>query len=164
MRLLTDFAQSFDSGITVTIGAAPRQPIEGSLGCFSQPLMIGSFGPRMLRLTAQYADLWNTAYLSQPATLTKPRQALWEACQEMGRDPATLSITALVALGYPDLVAQMPEFENGVLTGSTDEIAAALRSYAQMGVAHLMFHLAPHTSEALARLAEAILRYRESKN
>ncbi len=26
------------------------------------PLMVGSFGPQMMRRTAQYADMWNTAY------------------------------------------------------------------------------------------------------
>ena len=38
------------------------------------PLMIGSFGKRMLRLTAKYADLWNTCYLGCVDTLIKPRQ------------------------------------------------------------------------------------------
>lgn len=49
------------------------------------PLMIGSFGKRMLRLTAKYADKWNTGYLGQPDTLVKPRQEMLEACQETGR-------------------------------------------------------------------------------
>src|SRR5512132_4261374 len=32
------------------------------------PLLVGSEGPRMLKLTAQYADLWNTGYMGKPET------------------------------------------------------------------------------------------------
>src|SRR5512146_1755837 len=49
--------------------AAAAPPKEGP------PLLVGGFGPRMLKLTARYADLWNTTYLGQPETLLKPRQA-----------------------------------------------------------------------------------------
>src|SRR5258708_1792220 len=35
------------------------------------PLMVGSEGPRMLKLTAQYADLWNTGYMGKPAPMPK---------------------------------------------------------------------------------------------
>src|SRR5262245_52856257 len=33
---------------------------------FGPPLLVGGEGPRMLKLTAQYADLWNTGYMGQP--------------------------------------------------------------------------------------------------
>src|SRR5271154_2732369 len=36
------------------------------------PLQIGGEGPRMIRLIAQYADLWNTGYTGQPETMTAP--------------------------------------------------------------------------------------------
>jgi probable F420-dependent oxidoreductase len=121
------------------------------------PLMVGSFGPRMLQLTARYADIWNTCYYSQPGTLLKPRQDLWDACAAVGRDPSTLPVTAAVALYFPDLWrGPAPEFENGVLTGSAEEIAAAIRGYQQMGVQHLMFHVIPANPKGLARLAEAV--------
>lgn len=68
------------------------------------PLMVGSSGPRMMRLTAQYADMWNTAYLHHPDSLTEPLSKLHAACAEVGRDPSTIEITVLVALAYPDLV------------------------------------------------------------
>src|SRR4030042_2355604 len=51
------------------------------------PLMIGSFGKRMLSLTARYADLWNTGYLGRPESLNQPRQEMMAACNEAGRDP-----------------------------------------------------------------------------
>jgi alkanesulfonate monooxygenase SsuD/methylene tetrahydromethanopterin reductase-like flavin-dependent oxidoreductase (luciferase family) len=125
------------------------------------PILIGSFKPRMLRLTAQYADLWNTGYLSQPGGLIKPRKALWKACREVGRDPASLPITGMVSLAYPDLMGLDKPTRRGSLTGSTQEIAAALAEFASLGAVHLMFHLIPSTGAAFERLAEAVEIYRK---
>ena len=137
---------------------APRGPRPDGL-----PLMVGSFGPRMMRLTAQYADIWNTAYLHRPASLSAPRAQLEAACAEVGRDPATLEVTALVALGYPDL-GDLPAFMKEYLTGSVEEVAVALHAYARMGVTHLMFHVAPYTAEALSRLAQSVELYRQGES
>ena len=124
------------------------------------PLMVGSFGPRMLRLTARYADMWNTAYLHRPASLNEPRAQLEAACADVGRDPATLDVTALVALGYPDL-GDLPKVAEEYLTGSEEEVAVALQDYARMGVTHLMFHVEPHKAEALSRLAASVELYQQ---
>jgi probable F420-dependent oxidoreductase len=121
-------------------------------------LMIGSFGPRMLRLTAQYADIWNTAYLHQPESLDEPLQQMKTACAEVGRDFATVEVTAGMALGYPDL-ADLSNFMEH-LSGSTEEIAQVLLEYDRRGVSHLMFHIAPHRTESLDRLTEAMKLYR----
>ena len=123
------------------------------------PLLIGGSGPRMLRLAAQYAEMWNTAYLSVPASLVAPYTQLEAACAEVGRDPATLAVTATIALSYPELGvpdSAMTEY----LVGSTEEIVAALHGYEQMGVSHLMFQCYQHNETALAWLAEAVQEYR----
>ena len=120
------------------------------------PLMMGSFGPRMMRLTAQYADMWNTG------SLNESRGRMEAACAEVGRDPATLDVTVLTALGYPDLGdLHLSEFMQEYLTGSVEEVAGVLQDYARMGVTHLMFHVAPHTAEALSRLAASVELYRQ---
>jgi probable F420-dependent oxidoreductase len=124
------------------------------------PLLVGGEGPRMLRLTAQYADLWNTGYMGKPETMAEPLARIEAACREVGRDPATLGITALIGLWFPDLQAEKPGFFNNPLTGTVQEIAAAMRDYAELGVQHLMFQCAPYTSEARQRLAEALQLYR----
>jgi probable F420-dependent oxidoreductase len=135
----------------------PRGPRGGG-----PPVLVGGLGPRMLRLTAQYADLWSpTAYLSAPRSFVEPHAKLCAACTEVGRDPTTLGLTALVALAYPDLEEPepsplIPEY----LSGSTEEVAAAMHGYEQMGVSHLMFHCAPYTATVLERLAEAVQMYR----
>ena len=78
----------------------------------------------------------------------------------MGRDPATLEVTGLVALNYPELGEPYP-FTSHFLSGSTEEIAIAIQEYEQMGVSQLMFHCDPYNTAALARLAEAMQMYRK---
>lgn len=124
-------------------------------------LMVGSEGgPRMLKLTAQYADLWNTGYMGKPETLTERRAKAEAACREIKRDPATLGITTLIGLWYPDLQTNKPKFFDNPLTGTVREIAAAIRGYAELGVEHIMFQVEPYTTEARERLTEALKLYR----
>ncbi|HZM79939.1 MAG TPA: LLM class flavin-dependent oxidoreductase [Candidatus Limnocylindrales bacterium] len=124
------------------------------------PLLIGGEGPRMLRLTAQYADLWNTGYIGEPETMAEPIARIEAACREVGRDPATLGITALVGVWFPDLQAQKPGFLTSPLTGTAAELAEAIRGHAQLGVQHIIFQCAPYTPEARQRLSEALRLYR----
>jgi alkanesulfonate monooxygenase SsuD/methylene tetrahydromethanopterin reductase-like flavin-dependent oxidoreductase (luciferase family) len=125
------------------------------------PLMVAGDGPRMLRLAAQHADLWNAAYMTHPGSLAAPRAKLEAACAEAGRDPATLGVTALVALNYPDLGEPGGSIDEW-LSGSIEELAKAMRGYEQLGVTHLMFHCALYTMTALERLGQALRMYRGS--
>ena len=124
------------------------------------PLLVGGEGPRMLKLTAQYADLWNTGYMGQPETMTEPLARIEAACREVGRDPATLGITAFIGLWFPDLQARKPSFFANPLAGTVQEIAAAMRGYAELGVQHIMFQYEPYTPEARKILTEALQLYR----
>ena len=128
------------------------------------PLLSGGEGPRMLKLTARYADLWNTGYMGQPETMAEPLAKIAAACREVGRDPATLGITALIGLWFPDLQAQQPSFFDTPLTGTVPEIAAAMRGYAELGVQHIMFQCAPYVPEAVQRLTEALQLYRRMED
>jgi alkanesulfonate monooxygenase SsuD/methylene tetrahydromethanopterin reductase-like flavin-dependent oxidoreductase (luciferase family) len=124
------------------------------------PLLIGAEGPRMLRLTAQYADLWNIGYLGVPETLAEPRARIEAACGDVGRDPRTLGITVLIGLWFPDLEPTKPAFLDQPLTGSPEDIAAAMRGYEELGVEHLMFQCEPYVPEAIERLTDALRLYR----
>jgi len=123
-------------------------------------LMVGADKPRMLKLTAQYADLWNTGYMGKPETLADRRAKIEAACRETKRDPATLGVTALIGLWYPDLQANKPSFFDNPRTGTVEEIAAAMRGHAELGVRHIMFQVEPYTPEARERLTEALHLYR----
>ena len=124
------------------------------------PLMVGGDRPRMLKLTAKYADLWNTGYMGKPETLADRRARIEAACREIKRDPATLGVTALIGLWYPDLQAKKPSFFDNPLTGSVQEIAEAMSGYAELGVQHIMFQCEPYTAEARRRLSESLKFYR----
>lgn len=125
------------------------------------PLMVGSRGPRMLRFTAQYADIWNIDGCNQPELLEEPLVQMKAACAEVGRDLSTLEITARVTIAFPD-IGQPPAWMDNYLSGSDEEIATAIKQYEALGVSHLMFHCGPFNMESLAQLASAMELYRNT--
>jgi alkanesulfonate monooxygenase SsuD/methylene tetrahydromethanopterin reductase-like flavin-dependent oxidoreductase (luciferase family) len=127
------------------------------------PLLVGGEGPRVLRLAASYADLVNVGYMGGPGTMDGPLARIDTACKQAGRDPATLGVTALIALWFPDLQPDKPGYADSPLTGTPEEIAGALRGYAELGVQHVMFQCAPYTQESLRRLTEALRLYRAAE-
>ena len=125
-------------------------------------VLIASKGPRMLQLTARYADSWNSAWFGNPTQLGPRRADLEQACGEVGRDPQTLEVTAGVQVAYPDL-GDVPDGTDNAekfLTGSAEEIAAGLREYDELGVGHIIVNLMPNNAAAQARFAEALKVYR----
>ena len=52
------------------------------------PLVLGAFGPRMLKIVAKYADTWNA--FGTPQEMRERNQMLDDYCHEIGRDPDTL--------------------------------------------------------------------------
>jgi probable F420-dependent oxidoreductase len=137
----------------------PRGPRPGG-----PPILIGAAGPRMLGLTARWADAWNTCWLGLPTKLPERRAELHEACAAAGRDPATLEVTVGVTVGVPDpnepATDDEPADPDKVLTGTADEIAAGLRAYQAEGAGHLICSLAPGDRAALDRFLLAVERYR----
>jgi probable F420-dependent oxidoreductase len=137
----------------------PRGPRPGG-----PPILVASSRPRMLRLTARYADSWNTAWLGLPTKLAERRAALESACAEEGRDPSTLAVTVGVSVHYtaPGQSLEKPPAPDKALFGSAEDVAAGLRAYAQQGVAHVICSLEPATPESVEWLAEALRIYRAS--
>jgi alkanesulfonate monooxygenase SsuD/methylene tetrahydromethanopterin reductase-like flavin-dependent oxidoreductase (luciferase family) len=56
------------------------------------PIMVGAFSPKMLRLTAKYADWWNVSSTSL-AGYRPMVERLEQYCLELGRDPSTIRKT-----------------------------------------------------------------------
>ncbi|HEU0114709.1 MAG TPA: TIGR03560 family F420-dependent LLM class oxidoreductase, partial [Thermomicrobiales bacterium] len=52
------------------------------------PLLVGGSGPRMLRLAARHADVWNA--VGVPDDVRTVNRRMNEACRVEGRDPASL--------------------------------------------------------------------------
>jgi alkanesulfonate monooxygenase SsuD/methylene tetrahydromethanopterin reductase-like flavin-dependent oxidoreductase (luciferase family) len=117
----------------------------------------------MLRIAARYADAWNGGYVAHPAELDQLRAALMEACAEVGRDPATLAITAELKVAYPDLAPPPAFFEDRYATGSSEEMASTLRAFDDAGFVHVMCHCSPNIPKAVERLGGAIDAYRATR-
>ena len=114
------------------------------------PLLVGTRGARMLRLTARGADLWNGWLVTQgndPALVAPLREALDTACVEIGRDPATLARTVGVRVDQVGGGTTWPLPE--AIGGTPEEIASALRAFAREGISHLQVMLTPSTLAAV---------------
>jgi hypothetical protein len=99
--------------------------------------------------------------MGSPDTMASPLAKIEHACSEVGRDPATLGVTALIGIWFPDLQPRKPSFVEDPLIGTVQEIAAAIGGYTELGVQHIMFQCEPYTLEARQRLTEALRTYRD---
>lgn len=126
------------------------------------PILIGSFKPRTMRLTARYADLWNTCWLGDTSMLPERRAALDEACAAEGRDPASLPSTVGIMVAGPG--NRRGSLDPGralggpsrVLSGPIEDVAAGLRAHQGQGVAHAICSLDPATTATVDWLADAL--------
>jgi probable F420-dependent oxidoreductase len=114
----TTFAGEF---YNFTDAPADPKPVQAPL-----PLLVGTRGPRMLRITARHANEWNTWHAPD---LADRIQALAEACEKTGRDPATMwrSVNALIDLG-----GSAPP-SGRTLAGSAQQLIDQLGQYAGLG-------------------------------
>ena len=129
------------------------------------PLLVGSSGKRMLRLTAQYADGWN-AWVDKsdnsPAGIAPLRAAVDAACAVVGRDPATLWRSSAVLVQVNGAVPFTPgsvgwRFWRGPLhAGSAEQLAAVFRAYADEGISHLQVGVNPSTVAGIEQLAPVL--------
>jgi alkanesulfonate monooxygenase SsuD/methylene tetrahydromethanopterin reductase-like flavin-dependent oxidoreductase (luciferase family) len=119
------------------------------------PLLVAATGPRMLRLTARYADAWNTAWFGLPDERLRQRMAALEtALQHEGRDPSKLRRTVGAKVLDADL--RNSDVEESGLAASTDALARAIEVYEALGFDDLIVGLRPQTKRSLDRLAEAL--------
>ena len=128
------------------------------------PILVAAEGPRMLELTARHADAWNLAWFGLPdERLARIRGELAQACERVGRDPATLRITVGITVRYSNVAfgatdAKAPT--SPALSGTPDEIAAGLAAHAVAGADHVIAALEPATPATLAVFTQAVARYR----
>ena len=123
------------------------------------PIMIGSVGPRMLRLAAELADAWNawaTETGNTPEGYAHQAQRVDDACTAFGRGrPIARSVNVMV-----DLPGRVGEPRDGVppLTGSSDDIAAGLRRYHEAGADEVQVWLNPLNPSAVASFGDILQR------
>jgi len=112
------------------------------------PIMVGAFRPRMLQLTAKYADWWN-ASSSWLRIYQRMSGQLERACAEVGRDPASVRRTwcggiaiartqkQAEALAGTRINAQAEDSDFGFV-GTPPQVIEQMRAFTDLGVDYFM--------------------------
>ena len=125
------------------------------------PILVGSPSPRVLRLTARLADGWSW---DAPMVSYQPAyDELLRACDEVGRDPASIWLTAGADVDFPDdpadFVAEYPQpyypdFPIRPLGPTPADAVEQLRPLVELGVSHVM--ISPSSLRTLERFSAEV--------
>lgn len=108
------------------------------------PILIGGTKPRMLRLIARHADWWNVSWCH----INNYRQlvpACERACEEVGRDPATLRRTWFGGCICVEKEAELNKLQiqgtrlENALIGTPQQIIERMQAFIELGVDHFEF-------------------------
>jgi alkanesulfonate monooxygenase SsuD/methylene tetrahydromethanopterin reductase-like flavin-dependent oxidoreductase (luciferase family) len=122
------------------------------------PILIAARRPRMLDLTARWADAWNTAWYGLPDDRLGKSLANFDAAvARVGRSSGDVVRTVGITVRDPDQ-PPTPEPEEEAIAGDIDDIARALDAYEALGIGHLMVGLEPISVRSVERLADAVRR------
>jgi alkanesulfonate monooxygenase SsuD/methylene tetrahydromethanopterin reductase-like flavin-dependent oxidoreductase (luciferase family) len=131
------------------------------------PLLIGSNGPRMLRITAPHVDLWNSWYTgfdNDPDGLSPLLAMVDEACRQVGRDPTEIDRTAAVLVqmerGGGRIAGSSERPDVTPITGSASDIAESLSRFEDAGITHVQVVLDPIDAVAVTEMGEVLSRLR----
>jgi probable F420-dependent oxidoreductase len=127
------------------------------------PLLLGSSGPRMLRIAAPWIDAWNAWYNAtgnRPDGTEPLRTAVDAAAREAGRDPAAIrrTVAVLVQLsgGAGRLHGSSTTEPITPLAGRPEVIAEGLRAYARAGIDEVQLVLDPITLGSIEELGPVL--------
>jgi alkanesulfonate monooxygenase SsuD/methylene tetrahydromethanopterin reductase-like flavin-dependent oxidoreductase (luciferase family) len=121
------------------------------------PLVIGGAGPRLLRVAAEHADVWNSLVAAPPAYRDRC-ESLDRHCAEIGRDPASIrrsmTFRALLVEHEAELPARLaqlrrhhppdsPVWPEFLVFGTPRQCVAALAPYVELGVTDFILGARP---------------------
>ena len=116
---------------SITDAPCEPKPVQTPL-----PILVGTGGPRMLKLTARWASEWNT--WGSPESAGAVLKNLERACESVGRDPATVhkTVQALVFLvddekKGDDIRAAMPA--DRTVVGTVTQLQDVVSRYHEAG-------------------------------
>ena len=139
----------------------PRGPRPGG-----PPLMVGSIGERMLRITLPHVAAWNAwcAWFGNSIERYRPLHArIDEACQAVGRDPAEVERTVALVVSFPGALGRgssVSEEPFDPIPGEPPALAEALHAFADAGVGHVQLVLDPIATDTIAALEPALVAFR----
>jgi len=125
--------------------------------------MIGSSGQRMLNFTAPHMDSWNAWhdwFGNSPDGLADLTAAVDEAVTAAGRDPSEVerTTTILVQLTGGKGRGTRREYAEPTppIKGTSEELAQAIDSYADVGISHVQLVLDPITVGSIEEVAPVL--------
>jgi alkanesulfonate monooxygenase SsuD/methylene tetrahydromethanopterin reductase-like flavin-dependent oxidoreductase (luciferase family) len=119
------------------------------------PILVAGERPRMLRLTARFADAYHTAWYGAPDEgLERQLAALGTALEAEDRDPATMTTTVGVVARDPG--REPTSDDDREFVGSVGDLAKAFDAHEAIGVDHLIINLRPMDEQSLDWLRNAL--------
>jgi alkanesulfonate monooxygenase SsuD/methylene tetrahydromethanopterin reductase-like flavin-dependent oxidoreductase (luciferase family) len=116
------------------------------------PILVAALRPRMLELTAKWADQWNTAWFGPVDDKLKGRIESMQVAQTA----ADRTVELTVGITVTDLEqAAVAEPEANTLNGTVEDLAQSFKEYEALGVTHLIAGTEPMTPRSAERLAQA---------
>jgi probable F420-dependent oxidoreductase len=128
------------------------------------PLLIGSNGPRMLRITLPHADAWNSWFAdteNSPGGVAPLAAIVDDAARDVGRDPGEIRRTVAVLVQLPggrgrtmgdtSVATRMRPLE-----GTPEHMADELRAYAAAGIDEVQAVLDPIDRTSIERFAAVL--------
>jgi alkanesulfonate monooxygenase SsuD/methylene tetrahydromethanopterin reductase-like flavin-dependent oxidoreductase (luciferase family) len=127
------------------------------------PLMLGSVGPRMMRIGLPHVDAWNvwwSDYGNTPEGFAAVKGRVDEAVAQAGRGPEDITATAAVLVELPGgggrLMGENSKPPVRPVRGSAEDIAAHITAMAEAGAEHLQLVVDPITQDSVERLADTL--------
>lgn len=130
--LLDEDRTTFDGSFySITDAPSDPSPVQAQL-----PILVGTSGPRMCRITARYAQEWNT--WGAPETAATNAKVFGAACEKVGVDPASKHTSVQALFFFTDDQERIDGALAGPMgdrsiAGSDDRIVEAIGEYAELG-------------------------------
>ncbi len=115
------------------------------------PIMVGAFKPKMLQLTANYADWWNVSSTSL-ANYQPMLERLKQACHEVGRDISSIRKTWIGGCACAPTQAQAADMvkdrwraddeEDFGFVGTPQQLVEQMQPFIELGIDYFMFDCA----------------------
>ena len=118
------------------------------------PLMIGSSGPRMLRITLPHVQMWNswfTQFSNDPDQLDSLLDLVDKTCDAVGRDPKEIIKTVAVLVQLPQGTGRRHgnSDTSTPISGTPEQVAEKLSRFEAKGIDHIQLVLDPIDANAI---------------
>lgn len=160
LTIITDMLRTGRSTSEGNYYRTASAPVRERDGRVAPEILVAARRPRMMRLTAQRADAWNTAWYGGPGPAYRElAAAMAEACESAGRDRALRT-----TVGFRISVEESSADATRIVHGGADAVAAAIDAWEAEGVDELVCWPEPNNQAGLALLVDGVERYRAGRS